>query len=62
MSQNCSNNASCTYGLVVGGDDALAQLEDETSVCTDLVVRERDPLVNESLLLNVGGKKGGVGC
>ena len=50
-----------THGLVVGSDDALAELEDEGGVGGDLGVGERDPLVDEGLDLGIGGEEGGVG-
>ena len=53
--------ASGTYGLGVGGEDALHQLEDEVGVSGDLVVSERDPLVDKRSLLEVGAKEGRVG-
>lgn len=60
------NSCACcscagTYGLGVGGEDALHKLEDEVRVGTDLVVGERDPLVNESRLLEVGAQQRRVG-
>ena len=53
--------ASGTYGLGVGSEDALHQLEDEVGVSGDLVVSERDPLVDDSSLLGVRTKEIAVG-
>ena len=49
--------ATGTYGLGIGGEDALYQLVDEVGVGADLVVSEGDPLVDERSLLEVGAEE-----
>ena len=50
----------CVESLVVG-KDVLAQLEDKEKGGLDLVVGDGDPLVDETSLLGVRRKEGGVG-
>ena len=45
--------SNITYGLGVRGKEASAQLVDEGSMCVDLAIGERDPLVHKSGLLQV---------